>query len=40
MTIMMSGMDMCVHRRGASKSTPFYTSGFSLIAGVSAGVFV
>lgn len=40
MTVMMNGMDMNVHRCGASKSTPFYTSGFSLIAGVSAGVFV
>ena len=40
MTIMMSGIDMSVHRRGAFKSMPFYTSGFSLIAGVSAGVFV
>ncbi len=40
MTIMMNELDMSVHRRGASKSMPFYTSGFSLINGVGAGVFV
>ena len=40
MTIMMSDMAKLVRRRGASKSTPFYTSGFSLSAGSSAGVVV
>lgn len=40
MTVMMIDMNMNVDPRGASKSMPFYTSGFSLIAGVGAGVFV
>ena len=40
MTIAMRGIDMSVHRRGASKNIPFYTAGFSLMAGVRAGVFV
>ena len=38
--MMIMQIDMTVHRRSASKNIPFYTSGFSLSAGVSAGVFV
>jgi hypothetical protein len=40
MMIMQNDIDMTVHRRSASKNIPFYTSGFSLSAGVGAGVFV